>query len=60
MRINAENLGYRETYRLAEFMMRIADKGIPNDTAEEFGYDAYRDEAYCETENGNVLWADAE
>lgn len=56
MRINANGLGYREVYRLAEFMKRIADKGIENDVAEEFGYDMYRDDPYCKTADGNKIW----
>ena len=57
MRVNVSGLGYREIYRLAEFMMIIADNGISGDVAETFGYNLAVDEAFVETENGSVIWA---
>lgn len=58
MTIKSENLGYREAHRLAEFIMKISDTGIPEDVAKNFYYDFYNDEAVCETVNGAILRSD--
>lgn len=59
MRINVEGLGYREIYRLGDFMKRVADKGIENDVVDVFSYDFYDDEPYLITEK-NVIITDEE
>lgn len=53
----SENLGYREIKRLAEFMLKVSDTGIPDDVPECFSYDMRRDEAYAITETDNEVWA---
>lgn len=58
MKVYADGLGYREVSRMADFMGRISDKGISGDTAEQFRYDVFLDEAYCITESGKVIWAE--
>lgn len=58
MTIHAENLGYREIARLAEFLTEIAENGISGDCAEFFTYDIFTDCAYRETENGKTISSD--
>lgn len=56
MEIKARDLGYREVFRLAEFMQRIADKGIPDDVANKFSYCLAADEPYVITESGKIIF----
>lgn len=55
MNINVGGLGYREVYRLGDFMKRVADKGIENDVVEGFAYDFYNDEPYLITEKQIII-----
>lgn len=59
MNINIGGLGYREVYRLGDFMKRVADKGIQGDVADVFSYDFYNDEPYLIT-GKNVIITDEE
>ena len=55
MNVYATDLGYREIYRLGEFMQKIADKGIWDDVAVSFSYSHRDDSPYCTTENGQII-----
>lgn len=55
MNVYATNLGYREVYRLAEFMKSISDKGIQGDVAVSFSYSQRDDSPYCTTEKGQII-----
>lgn len=55
MNVYATNLGYREVYRLAEFMKSISYNGIWDDVAVSFSYNLKKDSPYCTTENGQII-----
>ena len=56
MKIIGYNLGYRELHMLANFALKIAENGIPDDVADTITWDTRKDSAYCITESGRVIY----
>lgn len=61
MRIQANNIGYREIDRLSHFMHVIADRGVSpwgGDIAIAFSYDLNMDRSVCICSNGKKITSD--
>lgn len=55
MNVTASDMGYREIDRMADFMKAVSKYGLWDDVAVSFSYNHRDDEAYCTTENGEIV-----